>query len=140
MNFSVLVTLSIITALAALISVIAFVSLRSSPKPEAEPRRPVTDPALPEIRDQAISRLLSLPHFRRILDGTIFDYYRGARLETCDCEQLPYPHLILDYGGKQSVVFETSGALEQYVAVQEAVAASLMTGMNSGPSSGAESR
>ena len=103
----------------------ALVIYRRSPiEPEVRPL--VSDPALPEIRERAVGRLLNLPHFRRILDGSLFDYCSGASLRTCTCEALPYPHLILDYGRKRSVVFETAGALEQYVAVQEAIGRLLM--------------
>ena len=136
MNTTVLITLTIVAGLAVLIAILAWIYRRSTPKPAAEPEPPrhVIDPALPEIQARAVERLLSLPHFRRILDGSVFDYYRGASLDTCDCTKLPYPHLILHYGGKQSVVFETAPALEQYVAVQEAVAAMLMGGMKNSPS------
>ncbi|MFA6310999.1 MAG: hypothetical protein WCV99_11135 [Sterolibacterium sp.] len=140
MNSSVLITLLIITVSVLLIGMIAWVCLPPSFKAEALPLPAITDPALPEIQERAILRLLRLPHFRRILDGTVFDYYRGACLEVCECQRLPYPHLILNYGGQQSVVFQTAGALEQYVAVQETVAASLRTGVNSSPSPVTEGR
>jgi len=132
MNTTALMTLIIVVGLVVLIVILAWIYRRSTPKPAAEPEPPrhVIDPALPEIQARAVERLLSLPHFRRILDGSVFDYYRGASLDTCDCTKLPYPHLILHYGGKQSVVFETASALEQYVAVQEAVAAMLMACIN----------
>ena len=139
MSIPALITAAIVAVLAALIAGFAFTYRRSAHKPEAKPQRPVPDdPALPEIQTKAMERLLSLPHFRRILDGSLFDYYQGARLETCDCTKLPYPHLTLDYGGKLGVVFETASGLEHYVAVQEAVAAMLMVGMNSSASSAKE--
>lgn len=134
MNTSVFISLLIIASFAALIGTIVWICRRPSPVPDALPLRAKSDPASPEIQERAVARLLRLPHFRRILDGSVLDFHRGAYLELCDCQRLPYPHLIVHYGGKQSVVFETAGALEQYVAVQEAVAASLSTGLNSSPS------
>lgn len=137
MNTSVFIPLLIIASFSALIGTIAWVYRRPSPVPDALPLRAITDPAPPEIQERAVARLLRLPHFRRILDGSVFDYHRGASLEICDCPRLPYPHLILQYGGQQSVVFETAGALEQYVAVQEAVAELLRTGRHApGPVEG----
>lgn len=140
MDTSILIPLLVIAALAFLIGMVAWVCLRPSPMPEALLLPAITDPALPEIQERAVARLLRLPHFRRILDGSVFDYHCGASLEICDCQRLPYSHLIVHYGGKQSVVFKTAGALEQYVAVQEAVAASLMIGLNSSPSPVTEGR
>ncbi|MBI5920480.1 MAG: hypothetical protein HY847_02385 [Betaproteobacteria bacterium] len=86
------------------------------------------DPALPELQERAVFRLLRLPHFCLMLDGTLFDFFRGACLETCRCKKLPYPHLMLFYGGEQTVVFQTARALEQYVALQETVAELLKRG------------
>ena len=139
---TVLITLTIVAGLVALFALLAWIYRRSAPHPGAEPKpaRRVPDPALPEIQTRAMERLLSLPHFRRILDGSVFDYYRGTRLEICDCKQIPYPHLVLDYGGKQRVAFETAGGLEHYVAVQEAVAALLILGSNNVPSLSTEDR
>ncbi|MBI5923609.1 MAG: hypothetical protein HY847_18420 [Betaproteobacteria bacterium] len=123
-----------IASFALLTGMIAWVCLRPSPQAEALPLPAITEPVLPDIQERAIARLLRLSHFRRILDGSVFDYHCGASLEICDCQQLPYPHLILPYGDKQSVVFETADALEQYVVVQETVAELLRTGMKaSGP-------
>ena len=141
MNIAILITLGVVATLAALS---LWIYRRCKPKPEATveielPPR-VTDPALPDIQNRAVERLLRLSHFRRILDGSLFDYYQGARLETCDCTKLPYPHLTLDYGGKLGVLFETAGALEHYVAVQEAVAAMLTSGINQFPSPAPEDR
>ncbi len=109
-------------------SIIAFASRCRSPEPAPPPKRIVPDPALPAIQDQAVSRLLRLPQFRRTLDGALFDYYRGACLALCTCKDLPYPHLNLSYGDKMGVAFETAGALEHYVAVQEKVGALLNGG------------
>lgn len=108
--------------LTILIAAIIALSWHSKSAPGPDPLPPVSDPALPEIQKQLVERLSQLPHFRRILDGSLFDYYRGARLHICTCEQLPYPHLLLTYGPKQGIVFQSAGALEHYVAVQEAVA------------------
>lgn len=130
MNSDILITLFVIAAFTFLIGMTVWGLRRSSPQTEAAPPRAILDPAGPEIQDQAIVRLLRLPHFRRIMDGSVFDYRRGARLAVCDCNKLPYPHLLLDYGSKLGVVFATAGALEHYVAVQEAVAAMLTAGMN----------
>ena len=128
MNSDNLIIIAIVVLAVTLIGLILFVWLRPTPAPVTAPRRFVTDPALPAIQDAAIARLLQLPQFRRVLDGGLFDYYRGACLESCDCTRLPYPHLLLSYGGGQGVLFETAGSLEHYVSVQERVAATLMAG------------
>jgi len=124
MNASVLMTLATVFAIAiALLAWLRWPAVQSA----ASVQRPVPDdPALPEIQALATDRLLRLPHFRRILDGSLFDFYRGTRLTICDCTKPPYPHLTLDYGGKQMLAFESAGGLEHYVAVQEAVAAMLV--------------
>ena len=83
---------------------------------------------LPDRQDQAKARLLALPHFRRQVDGSLVDLFQGARLLSCDCAKLPYPHLVLDTGGREGIALVTEGALEQYVAVQETVAAMLSGG------------
>ena len=107
------------------ISLLIYIVKQPQVKPSVLP--PVSDPALPEIRERAVERLICLPHFRSIRDGSLFDYRSGASLRTCTCEALPYPHLILKYGQQQGIVFETAGALDQYVSVQEATGR-LLTG------------
>ena len=133
MNNNLLVLLCF-TLLGALPGAIVLARRRPSVPRQVSLPPPVSDPALPKFQTQAVERLLSLPHFRRLLDGCIFDFYRGAWLEICTCRQLAHPHLILHYGGKQSLVFESADGLSQYVAVQEAVAAQLALG-NIAPSS-----
>ena len=131
MTIDILATILIVVAVSAMVGLLVYVCCSPDPAPEAPPPRFVTDPALPTIQDRAIARLLRLPHFRRTLGGALFDYYRGAHLETCTCKQLPYPHLQVTYGGKQGALFETAGALEQYVSLQEMVGAMLLAGRSS---------
>ena len=101
---------------------------------ESESPLCIVDPALSDRQDQAKARLLALPHFRRQVDGSLVDLYQGARLLSCDCAQLPYPHLVLDTGGREGIALGSERALEQYVAVQEAVAAMLNGGRVNLPS------
>lgn len=143
-----IVALTLIAVLAALISM--RVSLRRRRRQESEPdldsdldfdldldhdaedeiESPlcIVDPALPDLQDQAKARLLALPQFRRQVDGSLVDLYQGARLLSCDCAQLPYHHLVLDTGGREGIALGSERALEQYVAVQEAVATMLNGG------------
>ena len=125
MNSMILITLAVIAGL--VFAMAAILWLRTpEPEPKAIPELPaVADPALPELQDQAVARLLRLPHVRKILDGSLFDYYRGARLHVCQCRRLSYPHIELDYGGKMGLLFQSAGALAQYVTVQEAIGALL---------------
>ena len=138
MNPYVLVALAIIGVLAALLSLRAWIHRRGTPDPDAAAAAAaidlppaVSDPAGPDLEDRAVARLLTLPHFGRIAEGSIVDYYGGGRLTSCNCPKLPYPHLVLDTGGRQGMAFYTASALDQYVAVQEAVAA-MLRAANSG--------
>lgn len=141
MNFNPneLVTLVIIVALVSLVGTLMMHNRRPAAvaPPVAEPSVSsvssvglyLTDPAPPAVQDGAVGRLLRLPHIRRLVDGTLLDYYRGIRIETCQCQQFPYPHLVVCYGEQCNIALATASALEQYVAVQEAIGAWLDQGM-----------
>ena len=140
MNTNDLILLLCILAFAVLLGGIVLACRRAPPPPQEPPSRPVADPALPAIQAQAVARLLRLPHFRRIPDGSLVDFYCGSRLTVCECKQLPYPHLVVRYGDALGVALESAGALEQYVAVQEAIAPALVFGVNLFHSPAAEER
>jgi len=131
MTTETIVLVAIFAAIAVLIGVIAVSVCRTRQEPERAAHPLVLDPALPDVQAQMIERLVRLPHVRRLRDGSVFDYFRGARLYTCRCSQLSYPHLILSYGRKSSVVFEAAGSLAHYVSVQESIARLLATGTGS---------
>jgi len=46
----------------------------------------------------ALGRLLELPQFCRLMDGTIIDWVSGAQITLCDCRELPSPHLMVSWG------------------------------------------
>lgn len=143
MNFNPneLVTLVIIVALVSLVGTLMMHNRRpaAGTSPVAEPSvSPVsaiglylTDPAPPALQDGAVGRLQRLPHIRRLVDGTLLDYYRGSRIETCQCQHIPYPHLVVCYGDKRNIALATASALEQFVAMQEAIGALLGQAMKS---------
>ena len=112
--------------LAVLVVAIVILLCRSedAPKPRYEV---VADPAVPEIQDRALERLAQLPHFRRLRDGSLHDYFRGSRLSRCTCSDLPFPHLLLKYGDKHTIAFETTAGLYHYIACQENIAALLVS-------------
>ncbi|MBI5921292.1 MAG: hypothetical protein HY847_06535 [Betaproteobacteria bacterium] len=140
MNTNDLILLLCVLAFAVFLGGIVPACRRSPVASEALPSRSVTDPVLPAIQAQAVARLIRLPHFRRIPDGSLVDFYCGSRLTVCGCKQLPYPHLVVQYGDALAVAFESDGALEQYVAVQEAIAPALIFGVNLFHSTAAEDR
>lgn len=127
MNITILIALMLIAGLIVLVALFRLIDRRPASDAAATPQGSSTnDPALPEVQTRAVERLLRLPHFRRILDGSLFDFYQGARLKVCDCDKLAYPHLLIEYSDNQGLIFETAAALEHYVEVQEAVSAMLM--------------
>lgn len=125
MNVEILIMLAVAVTLVILFAVRVRRGHGSASEAAIERRSQIPDPALPRIQEQAVNRLLDLPHFRRHSDGSLFDYYRCARLDTCSCGEFPFPHLTLAYGGKQTLAFVTESGLKQYVAVQERVGAML---------------
>lgn len=88
---------------------------------------PLPDAATREEQEAAIAHLASLPHVRQLSDGTLFDYLRGSCIRPCDCGRYSAFHLWVQYGEgrRHGIALVTRGALAQYVAVQDAVAASL---------------
>lgn len=85
------------------------------------------DAATREEQEAAIAHLASLPHVRQLSDGTLFDYLRGSCIRPCDCGRYSAFHLWVQYsdGRRHGIALVTRGALAQYVAVQDAVAAGL---------------
>ena len=50
------------------------------------------------IQKRAIERLLALPQFRELLDGTLIDWSTGAVIRPCDCNQTSQPHMMVKWG------------------------------------------
>ena len=92
---------------------------------DESPHEMLADAASEAEHQAALDRLAALPHFRRAFDGTLFDYLVGTRVETCGCGRYSPFHLKVMFGEDWSVALVSRGALAQYVAVQEAVAARL---------------
>jgi len=85
------------------------------------------DAASAEEQEEALSRLASLPHFRQLEDGTLFDYLRGIQVKRCRCEEYSPFHLLVSYGKghRNKIGLVSREALAQFVVVQEAVAATV---------------
>lgn len=99
-----------------------FFTPETVPEPETLP-----DAATREEQEAAFAHLASLPHVRRLSDGTLFDYLRGSCIRPCDCGRDSAFHLLVQYGEgrRHGIALVTRGALAQYVAVQDALAAVL---------------
>lgn len=99
-----------------------FFTREAVPEPETLP-----DAATREEQEAALAHLASLPHMRRLSNGTLFDYLRGACIRPCGCGRDSAFHLLVQYGEgrRHGIALVTRGALAQYVAVQDAVAAVL---------------
>lgn len=85
------------------------------------------DAATREEQEAAIAHLASLPHVRQLSDGTLFDCLRGSYIRPCGCGRYSAFHLWVQYGEgrRHGIALVTRGALAQYVALQDAVAAGL---------------
>ena len=83
MNFYLLIALAIIGGLAGLMSGRAWIHRRSESNSKARAEAPVprlvSDPAGPDLQARAVARQLALPHFGRIVDSSLVDYYGGIR-------------------------------------------------------------
>lgn len=99
-----------------------FFASETVPEPETLP-----DAATREEQEAAIAHLASLPHVRRLSDGSLFDYLRGSCIRPCGCGRDSAFHLLVQYGEgrRHGIALVTRGALAQYVAVQDALAAVL---------------
>lgn len=87
----------------------------------------IADAASAEEQQAAIEHLASLPHFRKLRDGSLFDYLQGSRIMPCRCgDGLPF-HLMVRYGKgwRHGIALVSRGALTQYLSVQDAVAIGL---------------
>lgn len=89
------------------------------------------DPLAMEAITQAEAHLESLPHFRRLSDGTLIDLLSGAILAPCTCRPGVHPHRRLRYGERNTIILARQSALAKYVALQDRIAAALPHGERS---------
>lgn len=118
----------LILALATFLSVMFFWLVREifASEPEKEVA-PIADAATPEEQQAALDHLAGLPHFCRLEDGSLFDYLHGSRVVPCKCGRLSAFHLLVRYGqgSRRGITLVSRGAVRQYLAVQDAIAAQL---------------
>lgn len=88
---------------------------------------PYPDAATEEEQQAAIVHLSALPHVRLLSDGSLFDYLLGSHISPCRCGKYSPLHLMVRYGKgrRHSIALVSRGALAQFLAVQDAVAAHL---------------
>lgn len=116
-------TLGIGLMLCALVLIVYVLYRAAGPAPHDSPHELLPDAASEAEHQAALDRLAALPHFHQLSDGTLFDYLVGTKVEPCDCGRYSAFHLLVSYGNERGLALVTRGALAQYVAVQEAVAA-----------------
>lgn len=109
---------------------VTFMMLRDMSRPagqETEAVEPIPDAASAEEQQAALEQLASLPQFRRLDDGTVFDYLQGNTVSPCRCGQYSPFHLLVNYGKgrRHAIALVTRSALAQYLAVQTAVGSGL---------------
>lgn len=87
----------------------------------------IADAATRDEQQAALAHLARLPHFRTLPDGALFDYLQGSTITPCRCGKYSPLHLMVRYskGRRHCVALVSRGALAQYLAVQDAVAAGL---------------
>ncbi|MCX7176023.1 MAG: hypothetical protein NT159_19285 [Proteobacteria bacterium] len=120
------------TVLLVLLFVTAFLvkgghGKREKPSPEFPDPRLIADPSYPHEQQAALEKLVALPHFRRLLNGNVVDLLAGTRIERCGCKEYANPHLVLNYSAGNRIALVTRASLEQYVALQQALADQLQS-------------
>lgn len=111
--------------LIALMLVLMVREKSSSVKKETD--ETIADAATLDEQQAALAHLARLPHFRALPDGALFDYLQGSTITPCRCGKYSPLHLMVRYGKgrRHCVALVSRGALAQYLAVQDAVAAGL---------------
>jgi hypothetical protein len=96
-------------------------------KEKKETDETIADAATRDEQQAALAHLARLPHFRTLPDGALFDYLQGSTITPCRCGKYSPLHLMVRYGKgrRHCVALVSRGALAQYLAVQDAVAAGL---------------
>lgn len=114
-----------ILMLIALMLVMMMREMNSAKKKEADAT--IADAATLDEQQAALTHLARLPHFRTLPDGALFDYLQGSTITPCRCGKYSPLHLMVGYGKgrRHCVALVSRGALAQYLAVQDAVAAGL---------------
>lgn len=90
--------------------------------------RPIADAATSREQQATLAQLASLPQFRQLPDGSLFDYVQGGNVTVCRCGQYSPLHLKVRYGKgrRHAIALVSRGALAHYLAVQTAIARVLM--------------
>lgn len=87
----------------------------------------IPDAATAAEQQAAIDHLAALPHYRKLSDGTLFDYLQGSYVTSCHCGMYSPYHLMVRYGEgrRHAIALVSRSALSQFLALQDAVAVGL---------------